>query len=102
MFHTIRGHTILLSQLTRSLDRRMHHVTGSMVFEEITPNVPAMFRRFQYAFRMVIWAVSAGETLLALDDVDSAGETTHRQLRRHQSVIGCFPRMQGFAHCPEH
>src|ERR1017187_7623482 len=80
----------------------MDHVTGSMVFEEVTPDVPAMLRHFRRALRMEIRTVGTGEALLALNDIGSAGKATHRQLPPHPSVIRCFPRMQRFAHCPKH
>src|SRR5580704_19353606 len=80
----------------------MDHITSRVVLKQIAPNIPTVCGCFRCALRMEVRTVSAGETLLALDDIQTAGKAAHRQLRRQKSVIRRFACMQWLAHGPEH
>src|SRR5258708_6438820 len=80
----------------------MDHITSGMVLKESTLYIPTSVGYMRGVLWMEVRTMRAGKALLAFDGVQPAGKTTHRQLRRDQTVVGCLAGVQGFAHRPEH
>src|ERR1700722_12919380 len=80
----------------------MNHVASGMVLKEVAPNIPAVCRHVQNPLRMKIRAMGAGETLLTLDHIQTAGKSTRCQFRRHQPMVGRLTRVKRFTHRSEH
>ena len=93
---------VLFAQLARGLDRRVRHVAGGMVLEEVVQDVEAARRLGQRIGRIEVGAVRAGEALGAFDHIGAAGEAALCQSCGEQAVIRRLAGMQRLAHRAEH
>ena len=93
---------VLLPQLACRLDRRVRHVAGGVILEEVVADVETARRLGQRVDRVEVGAVRSSETLRALQHVAAAGEAALSQPRREQTVIRGLAGMQRLAHRAEH
>ena len=63
---------VLFAQLARGLDRRVRHVAGGVVLEEIVQDVEAARRLGQRIGWIEVGAVRAGKALGAFDHIGAA------------------------------
>ena len=98
----IGGADALLAQrLPAALDRRVRHVAGGVVLEEIVEDVEATRRLGERLFRVEIRRVRRREALVAFDEVGAAGKAARGEPGGEQPVLRRLAGVERLAHRAE-